>query len=49
MDLLISKGIIRNTSRGFVDRNGNLASYYKTNNKRYIGDKFAALAKKLNK
>ena len=49
MELLIKKGIIRNTYRGFVDRNGNLASYYRTTNKRYIGDKYAALAKKLNK
>ena len=49
MDLLINKGIIHNSAKGYVDRNGNTASYYRTTNKRYIGDKFAALAKKLNK
>ena len=46
---MIAKGIIHNTAKGYVDRNGNLASYYKTNNKRYIGDKYAMLAKKLMK
>ena len=49
MDVLVKKGVLHNTSRGYVDRNGNLASYYRTCNKRYIGDKYADLAKKLNK
>jgi hypothetical protein len=49
MNLLVSKGIIKNSSRGFIDRNGNLVSYYRTVNKRYIGDKYAGIAKKLNK
>lgn len=49
MSVLVYKGILRNTSRGYVDKRGNLASYYRTCNKRYIGDKYAELAKKLNK
>ena len=49
MNLLVNKGIIKNSSRGFIDRNGNLVSYYRTVNKRYIGDKYAGIAKKLNK
>lgn len=49
MNLLIDKGIIKNSFRGYIDRQGNLVSYYRTVNKRYIGDKYAGIAKKLNK
>lgn len=49
MDILLKKGILHNSNHGYVDRYGNLASYYKTCHKIYIGDKYAELAKKLNK
>ena len=49
MELLAKKGILKNTKYGYVDRYGNLASYYRTRNKRYIGDKYADLAKKLKR
>ena len=48
MDILLKKGILHNSKHGYVDRYGNLASYYKTCHKTYIGDKYADLAKKLN-
>ncbi len=49
MEILLKKGILHNTNHGYVDRYGNLASYYRTCHKIYIGDKYADLAKKLNK
>ena len=49
IDILLKKGILHNTNHGYVDRYGNLASYYRTCHKIYIGDKYADLAKKLNK
>lgn len=49
IEILLKKGILHNTNHGYVDRYGNLASYYRTCHKIYIGDKYADLAKKLNK
>ena len=40
---LLSKSVIRNTKRGYVDRNGNPVGYYRTKGvakKRYIEDKY---------
>ena len=43
IEKLISEGVIRNTRRGYVDRNGELIGYYRTKGvarKRYIEDKY---------
>lgn len=47
VELLISKKIIKNTTKGFVDKHGNSIGFYRTRNKRYIEDKYSDLAKKL--
>lgn len=43
IEKLLSEGVIRNTRRGYIDRNGNLVGYYRTKGvakKRYIEDKY---------
>lgn len=41
MQKLLSKGIIKNTNRGYVNANGSEVGYYKTSGgKRYIQDKY---------
>lgn len=50
MNLLIAKGIIRNTSRGYVDKNGNDIGFYRTKGvarKRYVKDKFVNMLDKI--
>lgn len=47
VELLINEKIIKNTTKGFVDRHGNLIGFYRTRNKRYIEDKYSDIAKKL--
>lgn len=38
---LLSKGIIKNTNQGYVNKNGSGIGYYKTcGDKRYIQDKY---------
>ena len=40
---LLFKGVIRNTKRGYIDKNGNPIGYYRTKGvakKRYIEDKY---------
>lgn len=40
---LLSEGVIRNTKRGYIDKNGNPVGYYRTKGvakKRYIEDKY---------
>ena len=49
MNVLLKKRILHNSSNGYVDRYGNLASYYRTCHRIYIGDKYADLARKLTK
>ena len=49
MNILVKKGILHNSRNGYVDRYGNLASYYRTCHRIYIGDKYADLARKLAK
>lgn len=45
---LLSKGIIKNTHRGYVSKNGSEVGYYMTSGKkRYIQDKYADIAEKL--
>ena len=48
MELLMKKGIVRNSSKGFVDKNENQIGFYRTRNKRYIEDKYVDIAKKLS-
>lgn len=46
LDLLLSKGIIKNTKDGYVDKCGNSIGFYRTKGvagKRYVKDKFANL------
>lgn len=43
IEKLLSEGVIRNTRRGYVDRNGEQIGYYRTKGvarKRYIEDKY---------
>ena len=41
IEKLLSKDVIRNTRRGYVDRRGEYIGYYKTcGGKRYIEDKY---------
>lgn len=43
---LLDKGIITNTNRGYVNRNGHKIGYYKTcGGKRYIQDKYVDILK----
>lgn len=46
VELLISKKIIKNTTKGFVDKNNNQIGFYRTRNRRYIEDKYVDIAKK---
>lgn len=48
MELLLNKGIMRNSRRGLVDKNGFTIGFYRTRNKRYIEDKYVGIAKKLS-
>ena len=48
VELLISKKIIKNTTKGFVDKNENKIGFYRTRNRRYIEDKYVDIAKKLS-
>lgn len=49
VELLEKRKIIRNSSRGYVDKFGNIIGFYRTRNKRYIEDKYVDIAKRLNK
>ena len=45
---LLSKGIIKNTNRGYVNRNGYEVGYYKTSGgKRYLQDKYVDMLGKI--
>lgn len=46
IELLIKNGVVFNSTKGFVDKNENQISFYRTRNKRYIEDKYADIAKK---
>lgn len=46
MELLIKNGVVRNSSKGFVDKNENQIGFYRTRNRRYIEDKYVDIAKK---
>ena len=47
MELLLEHGIIRNTSKGYVNKKGNHVGHYKTVHKQYIEDWYANKAKTL--
>jgi len=49
IELLERRNIIHNSSRGYVDRFGNVVGFYRTVNKRYIEDKYSDIARRLNK
>lgn len=49
VELLEKKKIIRNSSRGYVDKFGNIVGFYCTRNKRYIEDKYVDIARRLSK
>ena len=49
VELLEKKNVICNSSKGYVDRFGNVVVFYRTKNKRYIEDKYVDIAKKLRK
>ena len=46
MELLIKNEVVRNSSKGFVDKNQ--IGFYRTRNRRYIEDKYVDIAKKLS-
>ena len=48
MELLIKNGVVRNSLKGFVDKNENQIGFYRTRNRRYIEDKYVDIAKKLS-
>ena len=48
MTLLLDKGIVRNSHRGIVDKNGFTVGFYRTRNRRYIEDKYVGIARKLS-
>ena len=47
MKKLITTGYVRNSNKGLVDKRGELVSFYRTRNKRYIEDKYADIVAKL--
>ena len=49
VELLEKKNIIRNSSKGYVDKYGNKVGFYRTRNKRYIEDKYVNISKRLSK
>lgn len=48
MELLIKNGIVRNSAKGFIDKNDNQIGFYRTRNRRYIEEKYVDIAKKLS-
>ena len=51
MEILLKKGIIRNSNRGYVDKYGNEIGFYRTKGvakKRYIMDKYADIARRFD-
>lgn len=48
MTLLLDKGIVRNSHRGIVDKNGFTVGFYRTRNRHYIEDKYVGIARKLS-
>jgi len=46
--LLLRNKILKNTTRGIVDKRGLSVGFYRTRNKRYIEDKYADIAKRIS-
>lgn len=40
--------IVKNSSIGYVDNNGEVVGFYRTRNRRYIEDKYVDIANKLH-
>lgn len=49
MELLEKRKIVRNSSKGYVDKFGNVIGFYRTRNKRYIEDKYVDIARRIDK
>jgi hypothetical protein len=47
MRVLQAKGIIKNSSNGFVNKEGVQVGFYRTRNKRYLEDSYVDIAKRL--
>lgn len=47
VELLIKNKVIHNSTKGLVDKKGNIVGFYRTRNKRYIEDKYVDIAKRL--
>lgn len=47
MKRLFKNGIVKHTSKGITDKNGNPTGFYRTKTNRYIEDKYADIAKSL--
>lgn len=47
MEALIEKGVICNSTRGYVKQNGDIVGFYRTRHRRYLEDKYVDIAKKL--
>jgi len=47
MEALIEKGVIRNSTRGYVKQNGDIVVFYRPRHRRYLEDKYVDIAKKL--
>lgn len=47
MRVLQAKGIIKNSSNGFVNKEGVQVGFYRTRNKRYLEDIYVDIAQKL--
>lgn len=48
IDLLVSKKIIRNSHKGYLDKNGEPVGFYRTRNKRYIEDQYVDMVKNIS-
>jgi hypothetical protein len=48
IEKLVENNFIINRYGGYRDKRGNEVGFYRTKNKRYIEDKYVAIAQKLN-
>ncbi len=47
INLLVKNGILKNTKKGYVDKNGEPSGFYRTVNKTFIQDKYIDIANNL--
>lgn len=48
METLVNNDVIRNTTKGFIGKDGNEVGFYRTRHKRYLEDKYVDIARKLS-